>query len=336
MTITIFHNEECQKHSNKNWPVGLLFAIQGMSGGSFPLLGSAPIIPMALGITEYFIPERSHRTRKFFEHFNSSERYDFRRAEPIDEEAILKCHTKKVLDRLKHPRYSDALSGMLGVEINHQTYNSAVASAGIAYEAANAAVTENESSLYFGLCRPPGHHASVDTIKGFCYLNNMNIALVKLLNEGKIGNALILDFDAHVGNGGLDLAAQIDKITYLDVPLLMGKRRQTPREYLQRMECILGEHVKQEYDLVGMCAGFDAHEGHPMFQLGNFRINNGFPNIQVTIGHNNLRDEHYIEIGKLMKQFTSEVSSKKPFAILEGGYHPTLYRTIDAFCQTFE
>jgi hypothetical protein len=53
----------------------------------------------------------------------------------------------------------------------------------------------------FGLIRPPGHHASPDSCWGFCYFNNMAIALRKLMKEGKIKKALVLDFDLHFGDG---------------------------------------------------------------------------------------------------------------------------------------
>lgn len=43
--------------------------------------------------------------------------------------------------------------------------------------------------------RPPGHHASNDSCWGFCYFNNMAVALLNLKKEGLIETATILDFD---------------------------------------------------------------------------------------------------------------------------------------------
>src|SRR4030042_1957309 len=53
----------------------------------------------------------------------------------------------------------------------------------------------------FGLIRPPGHHASPDSCWGFCFFNNMAVAIAKLRKEGKIKRAAILDFDLHYGDG---------------------------------------------------------------------------------------------------------------------------------------
>ena len=43
----------------------------------------------------------------------------------------------------------------------------------------------------FGLVRPPGHHASAESAWGFCFFNNMAIALMALKKQKKIGTALI-------------------------------------------------------------------------------------------------------------------------------------------------
>jgi acetoin utilization deacetylase AcuC-like enzyme len=52
----------------------------------------------------------------------------------------------------------------------------------------------------FGLCRPPGHHASRDYCGGYCYLNNAAIAAQSLLDAGG-ARVAILDVDYHHGNG---------------------------------------------------------------------------------------------------------------------------------------
>ena len=41
----------------------------------------------------------------------------------------------------------------------------------------------------FGLIRPPGHHASSDHCWGFCFFNNIAVALAKLRAEKKIAKA---------------------------------------------------------------------------------------------------------------------------------------------------
>ena len=70
-------------------------------------------------------------------------------------------------------------------------YPIAALAAGGALQAARLGLTEPA----FALIRPPGHHASGDHSWGFCYFNNMAIALLTLKEEGLIRKALVLDID---------------------------------------------------------------------------------------------------------------------------------------------
>jgi acetoin utilization deacetylase AcuC-like enzyme len=67
----------------------------------------------------------------------------------------------------------------------------------------------------FGLIRPPGHHASPHSCWGFCYFNNIAIAIKKLISEGKIKSALILDFDLHYGDGTSNIFGGSKEVSYL-------------------------------------------------------------------------------------------------------------------------
>lgn len=52
----------------------------------------------------------------------------------------------------------------------------------------------------FALCRPPGHHATIDYCGGYCYLNNTALATQSLL-DGGAKKIAVLDVDYHHGNG---------------------------------------------------------------------------------------------------------------------------------------
>jgi acetoin utilization deacetylase AcuC-like enzyme len=77
------------------------------------------------------------------------------------------------------------------------------------WEAARAAVdcaltavdlVEAGATAAYGLCRPPGHHATRDGYGGSCYLNNAAIAAQALRDSGH-ATVAIVDLDAHHGNG---------------------------------------------------------------------------------------------------------------------------------------
>jgi acetoin utilization deacetylase AcuC-like enzyme len=76
-------------------------------------------------------------------------------------------------------------------------YHISALAAGGAIQAATIGLSEP----CFALIRPPGHHASADSAWGFCFFNNMAIALESLKNENKIQTAHVLDFDLHYGDG---------------------------------------------------------------------------------------------------------------------------------------
>ena len=56
--------------------------------------------------------------------------------------------------------------------------------------------------LAYALVRPPGHHAERRSYGGFCYFNNIAVAVQFL---SKLGRVAILDVDYHHGNGQQDI-----------------------------------------------------------------------------------------------------------------------------------
>jgi acetoin utilization deacetylase AcuC-like enzyme len=56
----------------------------------------------------------------------------------------------------------------------------------------------------FGLCRPPGHHATSDQYGGYCFLNNAAVVADMFVAEGA-ARVAVLDIDFHHGNGTQDI-----------------------------------------------------------------------------------------------------------------------------------
>ncbi len=165
----------------------------------------------------------------------------------------------------------------------------------------------------FSLMRPPGHHAGrfgsalgVYT-RGFCYLNNIAIAVKE---SGK--RTLILDIDGHHGNGTQEIFQGDEKVAYISLhqsPNYPGTGNFTEgncvnfalpsnlggKQYLETLNKALGMVDLDKYEAVAVSAGFDTHQGD-LASLG-------------------LLDGDYFEIGKRVAQL------KKPaFFVLEGGY----------------
>ena len=181
-------------------------------------------------------------------------------------------------------------------------YEIATLAAGGAILAAQIALTEP----CFAVIRPPGHHASAGRAWGFCYFNNMAIALEKLKHEGKIKKAFLLDFDLHDGDGNVNILGGKGYVTILNPT---GQNR---NEYLKNVEAALAQ---TDADMIAVSAGFDNHEA----DWGGL-----------------LKTEDYTFMGRLVRE-TARRNKGGCFGILEGGYnHSVLGKNVLAFIQGLE
>ncbi len=188
------------------------------------------------------------------------------------------------------------------IKRSQHLYELATLSVGGALLAADLAWKGNPA---FGLIRPPGHHASPDSCWGFCYFNNIAIALKKLMQEGKIKKALILDFDLHFGDGTENSFRGIPDVIYFHPESYdEGGFIENIRRRLEQTE---------DVDILAVSAGFDRH---------------------VDDWGGLLTTEDYRTIGSLAKRFSEKVCAGRRFAVLEGGYnHSVLGQNVRAFLE---
>jgi len=164
-----------------------------------------------------------------------------------------------------------------------------------------------EGQPAFALIRPPGHHASPHSCWGFCYFNNIAIAVKKLMSEEKIKGAFILDFDLHFGDGTSNTFSGSPSVYYFHPE---GNRR----------EGFLGEvkrcfQAQKACDIIAISAGFDRHEE----DWGGL-----------------LKTEDYRSIGRWAKEFSLDHCRGRRFGVLEGGYnHSVLGRNVRSFLDGF-
>ncbi len=181
-------------------------------------------------------------------------------------------------------------------------YDIAALAAGGAIKAAEIGVEEP----CFAVIRPPGHHASAGSAWGFCYFNNMSIALEKLKSEGKIRKAFILDFDLHYGDGNVNILGNKGYVTILN-PASSNRN-----EYLKN---VLNDLERTDADMIAVSAGFDNHED----DWGGL-----------------LKTEDYRYMGKLVSE-AARHNKGGCFGILEGGYnHSVLGKNVLAFIEGLE
>lgn len=209
---------------------------------------------------------------------------EFVKPGPAAKEDILLVHTE---------RHYEWVRGLEDV------FDVAMLAAGGAILAANISFSEPA----FAAIRPPGHHASPDSSWGFCYFNNIAIAVKKLLAENRIERAAIVDFDLHFGDGTANIFKDDKRVEYLHM-----KERDVNgiAEFLESME----------YDVIAVSAGFD-------------RAREDWGGL--------LEREDYTEIGKIVRESSEEKCDGGRFAVLEGGYnHRVLGKNVKAFLKGFE
>ena len=197
------------------------------------------------------------------------DRVTFTPSIPADEGDILACHTEQHMASVKR-------QGL---------YDIAALAAGGAIQAAFTGL----SQPCFALIRPPGHHASSNSSWGFCFFNNMAIAISKLKREGRIEKAFILDFDLHFGDGTVNIMGHSDYVT------IYNPSERDPNAYLRNVEAMLPDDA----DIIGISAGFDNHRE----DWGGV-----------------LSTDNYREMGRMVRA-ASRKSGGGCFAILEGGYN---------------
>lgn len=125
-------------------------------------------------------------------------------------------------------------------------YEIAALAAGGAIQAARTAMDEPA----FAAVRPPGHHASADSCWGFCYFNNMAIAMLAMKNDGCINSAAIVDFDLHYGDGTADILGGRSWVA------LCNPAGHDRDRYLREVQHFLDTHPA---NMIGISAGFDNH-----------------------------------------------------------------------------
>ena len=270
---------------------------------------------------------------------------------PCTDEDILRVHTREMFDAARTGTFSDADTPSFP-----QIFEIAKLAAGGAIQAAELALAGEPA---FSLMRPPGHHAERNRIMGFCYFNNLAIAVAKNLEirnpkpslrdaEGPgqqsetAGNKVaILDFDCHHGNGTEDIFRGNKRVLFVSVhqsPCYPGTGTTTegnclnyplppgtgPEQFLAALDEGFNRIREFHPDLLAVSAGFDAYHGDPITQMG-------------------LEIETFGDIGGRIADFTEPAKtaaggarSLPCFAVLEGGYARDFGRCVEAFVGGWE
>lgn len=118
------------------------------------------------------------------------------RPEPLTDQDLLLVHTPAYLDDLRHLRWTHRTRASEIALTNELIAAYRLASGGTLLAGREALARGRAMNLGGGF-----HHAFPDRAEGFCYLNDVAIAVRRLQRDGLIRKALIVDCDLHQGNG---------------------------------------------------------------------------------------------------------------------------------------
>jgi len=238
-------------------------------------------------------PERPERLRAVLDGLDAGappearRRLAPRRATRADLERV---HTPAYLDHLE--RFCAAGGGRLDGDTGASaaSWEAALLAAGSGLEATDA-LERGDGEFAFCAVRPPGHHAVAERGMGFCLLNNVAVTAAALRDRGE--RVLVVDWDAHHGNGTQDTFYADPAVMYVSMhewPLYPGTGRLTDSGtgagagttvnfplpagatgdvYLDAIDSVvepLVEGFAPTWVLIS--AGYDAHRADPLTGLG--------------------------------------------------------------------
>ncbi len=121
-------------------------------------------------------------------------------ARPAEKEALAWVHTPAHIARIAATAGRQLYAIDLDTQTTSTSYETACLAVGGIFNLLDA-IMAGPSRRGFAAVRPPGHHAEPDKAMGFCLFNNAALAACYLKHAHGAKRVMIVDIDAHHGNG---------------------------------------------------------------------------------------------------------------------------------------
>lgn len=257
-------------------------------------------------------PESPQRLKSIY-NLLKKKGFEFIESEPATEDDILRVHSRNLLEKIRAGQYFPDTPN------SKEMIQYAMLACGASIKAQELALNNMPA---FSIARPPGHHANKDFAGGFCYFNNIAVAVDKALDA--VEKVAIIDIDCHHGNGTQDIFLGIDRVLYVSLhqsPLYPGTGLKSEKNclnfplpadigekgYLDTLEKALLEVKRFSPQLIAVSAGFDTYKNDPLAGLG-------------------LEKQTYAKVSGLISSL-----NKPAFSVLEGGYSDGLAACVEQY-----
>ncbi|HYF45208.1 MAG TPA: histone deacetylase, partial [Acidimicrobiales bacterium] len=209
---------------------------------------------------------------------------------PATRNELEAVHPAEHLDRLEAFIGDGGRSIDADTRVSPESWEVALLAAGAGVDAIER-LTAGEADAAFCAVRPPGHHATTDRSMGFCLVNNVAVAARLLADRGE--QVLVVDIDAHHGNGTQDIFWDDPRVLFVSFhqhPLYPGTGAAeevggagatgstvnfplpagaTGDVYRTGIQDVLAPHLAAwEPSWLLISAGFDAHRRDPITDMG--------------------------------------------------------------------
>ena len=208
---------------------------------------------------------------------------------PATREQVLRVHSAGHLERIEE--VVRAGGGRLDPDTRASSgsLTAALLAAGAGLTAIEA-LEAGRADAAFCAVRPPGHHATRTETMGFCLISNVAVAAAHLADRGE--RVLVVDFDAHHGNGTQDVFEDDPRVMFvsvhqwplypgtgwfdeigvgaglgytMNVPLPPGTTGDSYRRAFDELVVPRGRAFDPTWLIIS--AGFDAHRNDPITQM---------------------------------------------------------------------
>ena len=215
-------------------------------------------------------------------------------AQPADLEEVYIIHDREYIEKLRTTSEAGGTFFTFDTVSNEHTYDAALLAAGGGIRAVDQVLGGMIDNAYV-LCRPPGHHAEYNRAFGFCFINNIAVAAQHLVRQRGLKRILIVDYDAHHGNGTQNAFYMNGKVFYVGIhqdgrtlfpgtgfadeigsgrgrgynanlPMMPGAGDKSYEIAIEELVEPIAKSLRPDFVLVSV--GFDCHHKDPLTSLG--------------------------------------------------------------------